>query len=168
MQKSGCSIFASFFVISSRQQHSTCHLYSTILIFIMFTGRFTLFFLDFLIFLQLVLCFMIFLCFFDFFGFFLFFVVTFTVFEYVLFLDWVEWSHECIEWSGRITWYKIWWWKRPWKEVRSGITGWPVFWRITCWNWYAMFLASFYCWMICLWIYEYTYVIGHRFVCMCQ
>ena len=86
VQKNGVYFFASFFVIYSRQKHSTCHLYFTIQIFIMFTGNFWVFFIFYVFFCLYV----------GFFGFFVFSVIFwfFCIFLIILFmfvLDWVEW-----------------------------------------------------------------------------
>ena len=70
--KKWCLFFASFFVIYSRQKHSTCHLYFTIQIFIMFTGNFLVFFIFLCFFFCSLLVFLIFLCFQSFFDFFVF------------------------------------------------------------------------------------------------
>ena len=72
--KKWCVFFASFFVIYSRQKHSTCHLYFTIQIFIMFTGNlFLVFFLFFLCFFVLCWFFWFFCVFNHFFDFCVFF-----------------------------------------------------------------------------------------------
>ena len=72
VQKNGVYFFASFFVIYSRQKHSTCHLYFTIQIFIMFTGNFWVFFI-FYVFLSLCWVFWFFCVFNHFLIFFVFF-----------------------------------------------------------------------------------------------
>ena len=85
--KKWCVFFASFFVIYSRQKHSTCHLYFTIQIFIMFTGNFWVFFIFYVFFFVFMLGFLVFLCFQSFFWFFCIFLIILFMFV----LDWVEW-----------------------------------------------------------------------------